>query len=58
VIFLDGMRLEDQAAIDWLDMYAPEQVAAVEVYGHESEIPPLFNGWRPSRRTAGPRGGR
>lgn len=43
LVFLDGMRLEEQTALDWLDMYAPEQIAGVEVYNSPAKIPPIFN---------------
>ncbi len=43
VVFLDGVRLEEQTAIDWLDTYSPEQVAGVEVYNSPAKIPPMFN---------------
>ncbi len=43
VVFLDGVRLEEQSAIEWLDMYSPEQVAGVEVYNSPAKIPPMFN---------------
>ncbi len=43
VIFLDGVRLEEQTALDWLDMYSPEQIAGIEVYNIPSKIPPMYN---------------
>jgi hypothetical protein len=44
LVYLDGLRLEEQTAIDWLDMYAPEQIAGVEVYNSPAKVPPMFNG--------------
>jgi hypothetical protein len=43
VIFLDGMRLSEASAVDWLDAYSVDQVAGVEVYNTPGKIPPVFN---------------
>jgi hypothetical protein len=43
VIFLDGVHLTEQSALDWLDMYSPDELAGVEVYNSPGDIPPLFN---------------
>jgi hypothetical protein len=43
LIFLDGMRLQEASALDWLDMYSPDDLAGVEVYNSPGDIPPVFN---------------
>lgn len=43
VIFLDGVRLEEQTAMDWLDSYSPEQIAGIEVYNTPAKVPPMYN---------------
>jgi hypothetical protein len=43
LVYLDGVRLGEQTALEWLDMYAPEQVIGVEVYNNPARIPPMFN---------------
>lgn len=43
VVFLDGVRLGEETAIEWLDMYSPEQIAGVEVYNSPAKIPPMYN---------------
>jgi hypothetical protein len=43
VIFLDGVRLMEESALDWLDMYSPDELVGVEVYHSPGGMPPQFN---------------
>ena len=43
LIYLDGIRLGVASALDWLDMYSPDELLGIEVYNSPAKIPAVFN---------------